>query len=81
MTGLKTLTYGVMHLTVAITVGLVLTGDWRLALAIGLVEPLVQTGAFAVHERAWKRVEARRAERRRQAVVSTEPPAAAPSAA
>lgn len=77
MTALKTLTYGVMHLTVAVAVGFALTGSWRLALAIGLVEPLVQTAAFAVHERVWKRVEARRA----QAVVSTEPPAAVPSAA
>ncbi len=52
---LKTATYGVMHLTVAIAVAFALTRDWRLALAVGIVEPLVQTVAFAIHERLWSR--------------------------
>lgn len=55
----KTLTYSLMHLTVAITVAYALTRNWQAALAIGLVEPLFQTAAFALHERAWARVEAR----------------------
>ena len=50
---LKTCTYSVMHFTVAIMVAYALTRDWRVALAVGVVEPLVQTGAFAVHERLW----------------------------
>ena len=53
----KTLTYSVMHLIVAFTVAYVLTRDWRAALAIGMVEPLFQTIAFALHERAWSRAE------------------------
>nr|WP_276208706.1 DUF2061 domain-containing protein [Caulobacter sp. 17J65-9] len=65
------MTYGCMHLTVAVTVAYALTRDWRVALAVGLIEPIVQTAAFAIHERAWGRVE------RRQALVSSEPPAAA----
>ena len=72
---LKTLTYGVMHLTVAIAVAYAITRDWRVALAIGIVEPVVQTGAYAVHERVWSR-----RGRRAQARVSTEAPAPAPSA-
>ena len=72
---LKTLTYGVMHLTVAIAVAYAITRDWRVALAIGIVEPVVQTGASAVHERVWSRLG-----RRAQARVSTEAPAPAPSA-
>jgi len=51
----KTCTYSLMHLTVAIIVAYALTGDWRVALAVGLVEPIVQTFAFALHERAWSR--------------------------
>ena len=51
----KTCTYSVMHLTVAIAVAFALTRDWRIALAVGLVEPLVQTFAFAIHERLWNR--------------------------
>lgn len=50
---LKTLTYAAMHFVVAIAVAFALTGDWRLALAVGIVEPIVQTLAFAVHERLW----------------------------
>lgn len=42
---LKTLSYSLMHLTVAVTVAFVLTRDWRIALGVGLIEPLVQTAA------------------------------------
>ncbi len=58
-TALKTLTYSVMHLTVAFAVAYVLTRDWRAALAIGMVEPIFQTIAFAIHERVWAQAEAR----------------------
>jgi uncharacterized membrane protein len=51
----KTATYAVMHFVVAIAVAFALTGSWQMALAIGLVEPFVQTFAFALHERAWSR--------------------------
>jgi len=50
---LKTLTYSLMHFAVAISVAFALTGSWKAALAIGLIEPLVQTGAYALHESAW----------------------------
>lgn len=55
-TAKKTLSYSVMHLTVAITVAYVLTRDWRAALAIGMIEPVIQTVAFAIHERVWSRI-------------------------
>jgi len=58
-TAKKTLSYSVMHLTVAITVAYVLTRDWRAALAIGMIEPIFQTMAFAVHERVWTRIAAK----------------------
>lgn len=50
---LKTLTYSMMHFTVAISVAFALTGSWQAALAIGLIEPLVQTLAYTLHENAW----------------------------
>ena len=46
-----------MHLVVAVTVAYVLTRDWRIALAVGIVEPMVQTVAFNLHERAWSRAD------------------------
>lgn len=50
---LKTLSYAAMHLVVAMGVAFALTGSWKAALAIGLIEPAVQTIAYAAHERAW----------------------------
>ena len=50
---MKTLTYGLMHLTVAITVAFALTRNWHAALAIGLIEPVIQTVAYTFHEKAW----------------------------
>ncbi|KQW71082.1 hypothetical protein ASE17_14695 [Phenylobacterium sp. Root77] len=58
-TAKKTLSYSVMHLIVAITVAYALTRDWRAALAIGMIEPIFQTMAFAVHERVWARIGAK----------------------
>jgi uncharacterized membrane protein len=52
---LKTGTYALMHLTVAIIVAFVLTRSWQVALAVGIIEPMVQTVAFALHERLWSR--------------------------
>ncbi len=52
---LKTISYGVMHFTVAIAVAFALTQDWRIALSVGVIEPFVQTFAYTIHERIWKR--------------------------
>jgi len=41
---------------VAITVAYLLTGNITAAVGIGLIEPLVQTGVFALHERIWESV-------------------------
>jgi uncharacterized membrane protein len=60
---LKTLTYGLMHFVVAVTVAYAITRDIRIALAIGIVEPLVQTLFFTVHDHVWSRIEARRAKK------------------
>lgn len=51
----KTITYCVMHFTVAIIVAYALTRNWAIALAVGVVEPLVQTAFFALHERLWSK--------------------------
>lgn len=57
---LKTLTYSAMHFAVAIAVAFALTRSWQAALAIGMIEPLVQTVAYSVHERVWERLGMRR---------------------
>jgi len=57
---LKTVSYALMHLGVAMAVAFALTRNWHAALAIGLIEPTVQTVAYTVHERAWAKAPARR---------------------
>lgn len=61
---IKTVTYCIMHFTVAIMVAFALTRDIRAALAIGVVEPLVQTFFFNRHEWVWRKIEAKRQESR-----------------
>lgn len=60
---LKSVTYGLMHFTVAVAVAFALTRNLGLALTIGIVEPLVQTLFFTVHDRVWTHIEARKAKR------------------
>ena len=51
----KTLSWSLVHMTVAIAVAYGLTRNWQAALAVGLIEPIFQTIAFAAHERVWAR--------------------------
>ncbi|MDJ0779586.1 MAG: DUF2061 domain-containing protein [Gammaproteobacteria bacterium] len=51
---LKTGSYGILHIAVATGVAFALTGDLAVALGIGLLEPVVQTVVFAIHERIWE---------------------------
>lgn len=51
----KTVTYSMMHVTVAVGVAYVLSGSWAVALSIGLIEPMVQTCTFYLHERSWRK--------------------------
>ena len=51
----KTASYGITHIIVATGIAYLLTGDWLVALGIGLIEPVVQTGVFAVHDYLWER--------------------------
>lgn len=53
---LKTVTYSMMHMAVAITVAYILSGSWVVALSIGLIEPLVQTCFYHMHEIAWGKI-------------------------
>ncbi len=52
----KTMSYGAMHLVIAFLVAYAVSGSLIIAVSISLIEPLVQTAAFYVHERAWSRV-------------------------
>lgn len=51
----KTLSFAVMHFTVAFAVVWLMTGDWVIGGLTALVEPLVNTVAYHFHEKVWQR--------------------------
>ena len=57
----KTFTYLAVHLTVAFSIGYIITGSIEIAGLITLIEPCANAVAFFFHEKIWKRVLARRA--------------------
>ncbi|HEY0975260.1 MAG TPA: DUF2061 domain-containing protein [Solimonas sp.] len=56
----KTVSFGLMHISVAFVVVYAMTGDWMMGGLVALVEPCVNTVAYHVHERFWRRREAAR---------------------
>lgn len=55
----KTLSFGATHVTVAFGVGYAMTGSVWVGGALALVEPMVNTVAFHLHEKVWRRLERR----------------------
>lgn len=53
---MKTLSYGTMHFIVAFTVSYSLTGSLAIAGSIAMVEPLIQTFAYNIHEKIWDKI-------------------------
>lgn len=53
----KTMTFAIVHFTVAFTVGYLMTGSVLIGGAIALVEPAVNTVAYHLHERVWARMQ------------------------
>ena len=51
----KTMTFAVMHFSIAFGVAYALTGDMVIGGAVALIEPAVNTVAFYFHERIWQR--------------------------
>ena len=51
----KTLSYYLIHVTVAALVAYAVTGNLIAALTLSLLEPTVQMVAFFFHEKAWQR--------------------------
>lgn len=59
----KTLSFAAVHFSVAFTIGYLMTGSVWVGGALALIEPACNTVAFHFHEKVWKRIEARRAQR------------------
>jgi uncharacterized membrane protein len=52
----KTVSFAIVHFSVAFSVGYALTGSVVVGGAIALVEPAINTVAYHLHERVWERV-------------------------
>ena len=57
----KTLSFAILHFSVAFTLGYLFTGSLLVGGALALIEPACNTVVFHFHEKVWKRIEARRA--------------------
>lgn len=49
----KTLSYYIMHISVAMMVAYMITGNLIMAATLSLIEPTVQAFAFFFHEKVW----------------------------
>ncbi len=49
----KTLSYYIMHISVAMIVAYMITGNLIMAATLSLIEPTVQAFAFFFHEKVW----------------------------
>ncbi len=59
---IKTITFACVHFTVAFTVAYLLTGSVAVGGLVALVEPLCNTVAYYLHEKAWARAGRRQAD-------------------
>lgn len=54
---LKTLSFTLMHFTIAFCVTFLLTGDLLVGGLVALVEPAVNTVGYMIHEHLWQRLQ------------------------
>ncbi|WP_054745235.1 DUF2061 domain-containing protein [Shewanella algae] len=60
---IKTMTFAILHFSVAFTITYLLTGSVLIGGAVALVEPSINTVVFYFHEKVWKRYEAKKQKR------------------
>lgn len=53
----KTISFAILHFTVAFTVGYLLTGSALVGGLLAVIEPACNTVVFYFHEKAWKNFE------------------------
>lgn len=51
----KTITFAIMHFTIAFAVTYLITGSFVLGGLIAVVEPAVNTVGYFVHEKVWQK--------------------------
>lgn len=56
MTLVKTFSFAIVHFTVAFTVVWWLTGDILIGSLVAMIEPMINTLAYFIHEKVWQRL-------------------------
>ncbi|TVP77552.1 DUF2061 domain-containing protein [Thioalkalivibrio sp.] len=56
---IKTISFGIVHFTVAFAVVFALTGSLVIGGLVAVIEPLVNTLAYHYHEKVWDRIRGR----------------------
>ena len=62
---IKTITFAILHFSVAFSVAYILTGSIGVSSAVALVEPIANTVVFYFHEKAWNRYEKNKSEKQK----------------
>ncbi|WP_076541867.1 DUF2061 domain-containing protein [Shewanella sp. UCD-KL21] len=57
----KTISFAILHFSVAFTITYLLTGSIVIGGTIALLEPAVNTVVFYFHDKAWKKIEQNKA--------------------
>ncbi|UHD17713.1 DUF2061 domain-containing protein [Thiocapsa bogorovii] len=58
----KTITFAILHMTVAFSVAYLLSGSLLVGGAIALVEPAINTVVYFFHEQVWEHIRQKRAD-------------------
>jgi uncharacterized membrane protein len=58
----KTITFAILHMTVAFSVAFLLSGSLLVGGAIALVEPAINTVVYFFHEKVWDHIRQQRAQ-------------------
>lgn len=53
----KTISFGILHMMVAFTVGYAFTGNWLVGGLMAIVEPMINTVVFYFHEKVWNKID------------------------
>lgn len=56
----KTITFAIMHFSIAFAVTYLITGDLVLGGLVAIIEPAVNTVGYFFHEKVWQRFEQRK---------------------
>lgn len=58
---IKTITFAIMHFSIAFAVTYLITGDLVLGGLVAIVEPAVNTVGYFFHEKIWQRIKQQKA--------------------